>query len=95
MPDTVKIVARANYSTPYERISEEEYDPEEHTLWENRDEAEPSDQLRDILSTRQANALAEAGITSLEEAMAYDGDLTDVNGVGDGTVDDLLDAAEA
>lgn len=33
----VKIVARADYSTPYERISEEDYDPEKHTRWEERE----------------------------------------------------------
>ena len=90
---TVKIEARADYSTEYERIPKEEYDPDEHTRFEEREKAQPSDQLVDLLGTRQANRLAEAGLTTIVEGLAYDGDLTELNGVGDSTVDALLEAS--
>jgi len=88
---TVKIVAPDRYGRDWIRVDEEDYDPGEHTLWDKR---EPSDQLKEVVSTRQANALAEAGITTIGEALGYEGDLTELDGVGDGTVDDLLDAAD-
>jgi len=46
------------------------------------------------VGTKQANALAEAGLQTIETAASYDGDLTKIGGVGDATAEDLADFAE-
>jgi hypothetical protein len=95
---TVKIVAPDRYDREWVRINEADYDPGEHTRFDEREEAEPSEKLVDLLGTRQANALARAGLTTIEAAMTYhreEGDLTELEGVGDGTVEDLTQAADA
>lgn len=60
---------------------------------EDEDAPEPSDDLKELVGTRPANALAKAGLTTIEEALAYEGDLTDLDGVGDQTAEDLADFA--
>jgi len=92
---TVKIVAPDRFGREFIRIDKEDYDPDEHTLWEDREEAQPSDELVEALGTRQANRLARTGLTTIEEALSFhrgEGDLTELDHVGEGTVDDLLDA---
>jgi hypothetical protein len=97
--DTIKIEARADYSTDFERIPAEAFDPEKHTRYDESAAEEPALEsgetaLSDVLSTRQANALAEVGLSTLEDALAYDGDLTELDGVGAGTVETLYEAAD-
>jgi len=85
-------------------IPPDQYDPETHTLADGEDwtpdgdpadtGATPSDALTDVVGTRRANALAEAGLPTIEEALAYPGDLTEIRDVGQGTVEDLVDAAD-
>jgi len=50
---------------------------------------EPSDDLVELVGTRQANALAEAGLQTIEAAASYDGNLTALEGVGDATAEDI------
>jgi len=55
------------------------------------DEAEgPSEDLKTLVGTRPANALAEAGYPTIEAALELDrSDLVELKGVGDATADDL------
>lgn len=62
-------------------INEADYDPDVHT----RADAEPTDELVEVVGARAANALAAAGLDTLEAAATYDGDLTALDGVGDAT----------
>lgn len=75
-------------------IHPDAYDPDEHELAEGETAPGEGQTLEGVVGTRQANALADAGLTTVEEALEYDGDLTELDGVGQGTVDDLLEAAE-
>ena len=54
---------------------------------------EPSDDLVELVGMRQANALAEAGLQTIEAAASYEGDLTALEGVGDATAEDIADVA--
>ena len=54
---------------------------------------EPSEDLAKLVGTKQANALAEAGLRTIEAAASYDGDLTALEGVGDATAADIADVA--
>jgi len=80
------------------RIRKDRFDEDKHELVDGEpepsDSPEPTEELKDAVGTRQANRLAEAGLPTIEEALAYDGDLTALEGVGDATVEDLIDAAE-
>lgn len=58
-------------------------------LEEAEESPEPSEDLKELVGTRPANALAKAGLTTIEEALAYEGDLTELDGVGDQTAEDL------
>lgn len=80
-------------------------DPDDGFVWKHEDDiteedalfggaSEPSDGLKDAVGTRQANALAEAGLTTVEEALGYEGDITELDGVGEATAEDLLEAAD-
>ena len=76
--------------TPGEEVSADGGDSSEKEA--GKDAPEPSDELLDLLSTRQANALARAGLATVEAAVSYhreEGDLTDLDDVGPGTVDAL------
>jgi len=55
---------------------------------------EPSEDLVGLVGTKQAGALAEAGLPTIEAAASYGGDLTEIGGVGDATAEDLADFAE-
>jgi len=55
---------------------------------------DPSEELTEVVGTRQAGALAEAGLPTIEAALGYEGDLTDIDGVGPATAEDLADVAE-
>jgi len=55
---------------------------------------EPSDDLVELVGTRPAGALANAGLPTIEEALSYEGDLTELDDVGDGTAETLADFAE-
>jgi len=84
------------------RIRKDRYDPDVHELADGEeppkadaaeDEPEPADMLVDLVGTRQANALARAGLATIDAALAYhedEGDLTELKDVGPGTVEDLL-----
>lgn len=84
------------------RIRADRYDPDVHELAEgedppsgtDEDAPEPDEALADLVGTRQANAFAKAGITTIDEALEHEGDLTDLDGIGQSTVDDLLSAEE-
>jgi len=54
----------------------------------------PSEDLKELVGTKQANRLAESGITTIEEALAFEGDLTELEGVGPATAEDLIAFAE-
>jgi len=54
----------------------------------------PSEELTEVVGTRQAGVLAEAGLPTIEAALGYEGDLTDIDGVGPATAEDLADVAE-
>jgi predicted flap endonuclease-1-like 5' DNA nuclease len=53
----------------------------------------PSEDLVELVGTKQANALAEAGLQTIEAAAGYEGDLTELKGVGDATAADIADFA--
>lgn len=83
------------------RIRADRYDSDVHELAEgedppsstDEDTPDPDEALVDLVGGRRANALARAGLTTIEGALAYhdeDGDLTDLDGVGDGTLEALL-----
>lgn len=55
---------------------------------------EPSEDLQELVGPKQASALADAGLPTIEEALAYEGDLTSLDGVGDATADDIAAFAE-
>jgi len=66
----------------------------EKTGEESESAPEPSKDLKELVGTKQANRLAEAALTTIEEALAYEGDLTALDGVGDSTAEDLIAFAE-
>jgi hypothetical protein len=55
---------------------------------------EPSEDLVELVGAPPANALAEAGLPTIEAAASYDGDLTEIGGVGDTTAEDLAGFTE-
>lgn len=76
-------------------IDPEAYNPDVHDLADgerppDQAAAEPSEALKDVVGTRQANAFAERGITELEDAQALSRDeVVAMDGLGDGTADAL------
>jgi predicted flap endonuclease-1-like 5' DNA nuclease len=56
---------------------------------EGSSSSEPSEDLVELVGAKQANTLAEASLQTIEAAASYDGDLTEIDGVGDRTAEDL------
>jgi predicted flap endonuclease-1-like 5' DNA nuclease len=74
-------------------INEADYDPDEHTLAEGQDApTTTSDALEELVGATAAKGLAGAGLTTIEAAQAYEGDLTDIDGVGEATADKIAEA---
>lgn len=90
---TVKIKAPDRYPGDYLIINESDYDPDEHTLYEEA--TAPSDALVEVVGTRYAKALAKGGITTLDAARALsEEEVNDLPGVGSATYEALHDSAD-
>lgn len=90
---TVKIKAPDRYPGDYLIINKSDYDPDEHTLYEEANA--PSDALVKVVGTRYAKALAEGGITTLDAARALSEEkVSDLPGVGSATYQALHDSAD-
>jgi len=72
-------------------VREEPSEENEGSSEENVEE--PSEDLAERVGTKQADALAEAGLPTIEAAASYGGDLTEIGGVGDSTAEELTSIA--